>query len=71
MIGKKKLSEVRATSLKAFDKAGISPDALLDHQHNKATRGKRNRAEIETLTLVRDGLRSGARRKQRSRARSE
>jgi hypothetical protein len=70
MIGKKSLSDIRANILKAFSKAGLSPDAWMDKQISRATRAQPNLAEIETLTLVRDGLRSGGTKKQRSRARS-
>lgn len=72
MIGKKKLSEIRASLVKACAKAGIDPAVWMDEEISKAHRAKpRNNAEIETLTLVRDGLRSTAKRQRRSRARSK
>lgn len=72
MIGKKKLSEIRASVVKACAEAGLDPAVWTEEQISKANRAKRrNKAEIETLTLLRDGLRATVARKRRSRARSK
>lgn len=71
MIGKKKLSETRATIVNASAKAGLDPAAWIEEQIGEANLvTPRNMAEIETLMLIRDGLRVAASRKRRSRARS-
>ena len=70
MIGKKKLSEIRTNLLDACAKAGLDPAVWFDEQIGKANCEKsRNVVEIETLKLVRDGLRADASRKQRARKR--
>ena len=72
MIGKKKLSEIRGSVAKAFAQEGIDPAVWVEQQISNANRAKpQNRAEIETLTLVRDGLRTAAARTRRARARSK
>lgn len=72
MIGKKKLSEIRSDVVKAFAKAGIDSDVWIEEEIGKANRAvPRNEAEIETLKLIRDGLRSAASRKRRPQARSK
>lgn len=72
MIGKKKLKEIRASVVKACDQAGIDPEVWLAEEINKANRAEaRNKVEIETLRLVRDGLRAAESQKRRARARSK
>ncbi|HJT31110.1 MAG TPA: hypothetical protein VJ783_03510 [Pirellulales bacterium] len=72
MIGKKKLSEIRAGIVKACAKAGIDPAVWMEEEISKANRATpRNKAEIETLLLVRDGLRAAGSNKRRVRARSK
>lgn len=72
MIGKRKLSEIRAGLVKACAKAGVDPAVWMEQEISKANRAQpRNNAEIETLMLVRDGLRSAAKRLQRAQARSK
>jgi hypothetical protein len=64
MIGKKKLSEIRASVDTACAKAGLDPTVWIDEQIGEADRAKpRHAAEIETLMLIRDGLRAAASRK--------
>lgn len=61
MIGKKKLREVRADILKACANAGLDSPVWIEEQIDKANRAvPRNEAEIETLLLIRDGLRAAA-----------
>jgi hypothetical protein len=70
MMGNKKLSEIRASLLEACAKAGVDPAVWFDEQILKARNGKSpNTIEIETLKLVRDGLRSDVSRKQQARKR--
>lgn len=72
MMGKKKTSEIRASILKACARAGIDPAVWMEQEISKANRAKpRNKAEIETLLLVRDGLRAADSRRRRVRARSK
>ena len=70
MIGKEKLREIRSNVIQAFTKAGIDPGKWMDEQIRKAKRETpKNMAEIETLQLIRDGLRAAASRKRRPRSR--
>lgn len=70
MIGKKTLREIRVNLLDACAEAGVDPAAWFDEEIRKAKRAKApNAVEIETLKLVRDGLRAGASGKQRARKR--
>lgn len=72
MMGKKKLSEIRASVAKACAKAGVDPAVWIEEEISKANRTKpRNKAEIETLKLVRDGLRAATTRERRARASSK
>lgn len=72
MIGKKKLKEIRAGVVKACDQAGVDPEVWLAEEISKSTRATaRNKVEIETLLLVRDGLRAAASKKRRARAHSK
>lgn len=72
MIGKKKLNDIRAGVAKAFADAGLDPVLWADKQIDKEEgRVQPNTAEIETLKLVRDGLRAAASRKRRARTRSK
>jgi hypothetical protein len=59
MIGKKRLSEVRASVLKTCAQAGIDPARWFDEQIGKLEHTPLpNAREIETLRLIRDGLQS-------------
>jgi hypothetical protein len=58
MIGKKTLRAIRADLLECA-RAGIDPAVWFDDQIRKLESGKsRKPAEIETLKLIRDGLRT-------------
>lgn len=67
MMGKKTLSEIRESLLHACAEAGVDPATWFDEQICK-TKGKKspNATEIETLELIRDGLRADASRKRRA-----
>ena len=58
MIGKKKLSEIRASLLETCGASGEDVIKSLDERVRKRERRQPpNRVEIETLKLIRDGLR--------------
>jgi hypothetical protein len=58
MIGKKSLSAIRADLLEEWARAGIDPAVWFDKQIRKLESGKSPKpSEIETLKLIRDGLR--------------
>ena len=58
MIGKKTLSAIRTDLLKECAKTGIDPAVWFDEQIRKLESGKScEPTEIETLKLIRDGLR--------------
>ena len=68
MISKRKVSEIRANLLKACAEAEIDPAVWFDEEIRKAKSAEpQNVVEIETLKLVRDGLRATATRKSRKR----
>jgi hypothetical protein len=59
MIGKKSLSGVRAVLLNKCAKSGIDPADWFDEQIRRVERTPSpNQLEIETLRLIRDGLRA-------------
>jgi len=58
MIGKEKLSEIRASLLERCGTSGEDMIKSLDERVRKLERQQPpNRVEIETLKLIRDGLR--------------
>jgi hypothetical protein len=75
MIGKKRLADVRAGLLEECTKSGIAPARWFDEQIGRLERSPSpNPLEIETLKLIRDGLRVKPARskhvRRRARARS-
>jgi len=67
MIGKKRLTDVRASLLDECAKSRIDPTRWLDEQISKLeVAAPVNVREIETLKLVRDGLKSKSSRSKRA-----
>ncbi len=59
MIGKQKLSEIRASLRERHEKSGGDLIKSLDERVRRLERRRPpNRVEIETLKLIRDGLRA-------------
>ena len=70
MIGKKRLSDVRARLQKECAKSGIAPARWFNERIERLERSPSpNALEIETLKLIRDGLRSKPARSKRVRRR--
>jgi hypothetical protein len=67
MIGKKRLSDVRAGLLEECAKSGIAPARWLNERIGRLERRPSpNPVEVETLKLIRDGLRSKSARAKRA-----
>jgi hypothetical protein len=61
MIGKKKLSTIRAEVREAFVRTGTDPDQWFEQQIRKLERRRSfNQGELETLRLLRDALADAA-----------
>jgi hypothetical protein len=70
MIGKKRLKDIRASINRAAANEGVDIPSWIEEKIVEAKRAKpRNKVEIETLMLIRDGLRCAAPRKRRSQTR--
>jgi hypothetical protein len=66
MIGKKTLREIRESVATACVQSGVDPAIWIEEEISKANRAKpRNKAEIETLTLILDRLRAASRQRSR------
>ena len=72
MIGKKRLSDVRAGLLEECARSGIAPAHWFNERIERLERSSSpNAMEIETLKLIRDGLRSKPARSKRVRKRAQ